>query len=238
MNLSRWIDYWAEATPNKPAIIFGDQQYSYSMLARSIAKLAAVFKHELGIKEGDRVAYLGSNSPRLIEALFACVRTGAILVPLNGRLAVPELVEILADAGAKLLIAGQDQTEAAAAITGLLDRCRPVVAYRNPHSRNSHSESWPDLQTLQEQGEIVCAEGKDRPDKPVLILYTSGTTGRSKGVVLTQSTLLHSARNSVSMHDLTAGDRILAVLPMFHAGGLNIQTLPAFVSVQFGCVIG
>jgi len=227
MNLNHWISHWAETAPNKPAIIFGDQQYSYSSLASAIAKLAAVFKHEFGITEEDRIAYLGNNSPRVIEALFTCARTGAILVPLNWRLAVPELVKVLADAGAGLLIVGEDQAGAAAAIIEQLDNCRPVVAYQNFHSRNSHSESWPDLQTLQDQGEIVCADGKDRPDKPVLILYTSGTTGWSKGVVLTQSTLLHSAQNSVAMHDLTADDRILAVLPMFHAGGLNIQTLPA-----------
>jgi acyl-CoA synthetase (AMP-forming)/AMP-acid ligase II len=53
MNLSRWIDYWAEATPDKPAIIFGDRQYSYSILAGATAKLATVFKHEFGITEGD-----------------------------------------------------------------------------------------------------------------------------------------------------------------------------------------
>jgi len=149
MNLNHWITHRAEATPNKPAIIFGDQQYSYSNLASKITKLAAVFKHEFGIKEGDRIACLGNNSPRVIEALFACAQTGAILVPLNWRLAVPELVDVLADAGASLLIVGGDQAGAAASIIEQLDNCRPVVAYQNPHSRNSHSESWPDLQALQ-----------------------------------------------------------------------------------------
>ena len=66
MNLNHWINHWAETAPDKPAIIFGDQQYSYSSLASATAKLAAVFKHEFGIKEGDRIAYLGNNSPRII----------------------------------------------------------------------------------------------------------------------------------------------------------------------------
>ena len=226
MNLSRWIDYWAETAPDKPAIIFGDQQYSYSSLASAIAKLAAVFKHEFGITEGDRIAYLGNNSPRIIEALFACARTGAILVPLNWRLAVPELVKVLADAGASLLIVGEDQAGAAAAIFEQLDNCRPVHAYRDPKC-NSPRHPWPGLQALQDQSEVACTEIEDRSGQPVLILYTSGTTGRPKGAVLTQDALLCSAQNSVAMHDLTADDRILAVLPMFHAGGLNIQTLPA-----------
>jgi len=106
MNLNHWISHWAETAPDKPAIIFGDQHYSYPNLASKISKLAAVFKQEFGIKEGARIAYLGNNSPRVIEALFACAQTGAILVPLNWRLAVPELVDVLADAGASLLIGG------------------------------------------------------------------------------------------------------------------------------------
>jgi fatty-acyl-CoA synthase len=224
--LSRWINHWAVATPNKIAIIFGDQQYSYSRLASAIAKLAAVFKHEFGIKEGDRVAYLGNNSPRIIEALLACARTGAILVPLNWRLAVPELLEILADAGASLLIVGEDQAGAATAIIERLDSCRPVHAYQDPHC-SSPGHSWPGLQALQDQSEVAGTEIEDRSGQPVLILYTSGTTGWPKGAVLTQNALLRSAQNSVAMHDMTADDRILAVLPMFHAGGLNIQTLPA-----------
>jgi fatty-acyl-CoA synthase len=226
MNLNRWITHWAETTPNKPAIIFGDQQHSYSNLASKISKLAAVFKHEFGIKEGDRIAYLGNNSPRVIEALFACAQTGAILVPLNWRLTVPELVDVLADAGASLLIVGEEQVEAATAIIERQYSCQPVHAYQGPH-RNSRHLSWPDLQTLQDQSKVAFTETEDRSGQPVLILYTSGATGRPKGAVLTQYTLLCSAQNSVAMHDMTADDRILAVLPLFHAGGLNIQTLPA-----------
>ena len=226
MNLNHWINHWAETAPDKPAIIFGDQQYSYSSLASAIAKLAAVFKHEFGITEGDRIAYLGNNSPRIIEALFACARTGAILVPLNWRLAVPELVKVLADAGASLLIVGEDQAGAAAAIFEQLENCRPVHAYRDPKC-NTRRHPWPGLQALQDQSEAACTENEERSGQPVLILYTSGTTGRPKGAVLTQDALLSSAQNSVAMHDLTADDRILAVLPMFHAGGLNIQALPA-----------
>ena len=190
------------------------------------AKLAAVFKHDFGIKEGDRIAYLGNNSPRVIEALFACAQMGAILVPLNWRLAVPELVKVLADADASLLIVGEDQAGAAAAIIEQLDSCQPVHAYQDPHN-NSRRHPWPGLQALQDQNKLPFTEIEDRSGQPVLILYTSGTTGRPKGAVLTQHALLRSAQNSVAMHDLTADDRILAVLPMFHAGGLNIQTLPA-----------
>lgn len=158
-----WIGNWAQATPDKTAIVFNGGHRSYSELEDDIAGLASALQHDFGIGEGDRVAWLGNNSPRVIETLFACARIGAILVPLNWRLAV--------------LKPGTGQA--------------------------------------------------DRSDNPVLILYTSGTTGQPKGVVLTKGALAWSARNSVAMHDLTADDRILMVLPMFHAGGFNIQTLSA-----------
>ena len=75
MNLNHWIDHWAEVAPDRPAIIFGDQQYSYSSLASATARLAAVFRHEFGIKEGDRVAFVvTTETSRLdqdgVQALF------------------------------------------------------------------------------------------------------------------------------------------------------------------------
>ena len=80
---------------------------------------------------------------------------------------------------------------------------------------------------------LLPAVEADGAESPVLMLYTSGTTGQPKGVVLTQNALVWSARNSVAMHDMTADDRILMVLPMFHAGGFNIQTLAAlYVVIQ------
>jgi len=220
------IEHWAEAAPDAAAIVFGGQPASYAELENGVARLATVLQHEFGITEGDRIAWLGYNSPRVIEALFACARIGAILVPLNWRLAIPELMHVLADAGASLLICGADQVEAAAAITAQLDNCQPVHAYQVSQT-GAYPDLWRSMQALQDQVVPGRTDKLDRPDAPVLILYTSGTTGQPKGVVLTQDALAWSARNSVAMHGMTERDRILMVLPMFHAGGFNIQTLPA-----------
>ena len=231
-----WIRNWAQATPDKTAIVFNGRRSSYSELENTITRLASVLQSDFGIGEGDRVAWLGNNSPRVIETLFACARIGAILVPLNWRLAVPELKHLIDDAGARLLIVGKDQLEAAVAITEQSNSCQPVHAYEaHVHEIRVHksgqtgsgSDSWPSIQELQGPVSEVGADQPDRSDNPVLILYTSGTTGQPKGVVLTQDALAWSARNSVAMHDMTADDRILMVLPMFHAGGFNIQTLSA-----------
>jgi len=222
MNICTWIDRWAKATPEKAAIIFADQQYSYADLAQGVGRLAAVFQREFGIREGDRIAFLGNNSPRLVETLFACAQTGAILVPLNWRLAVPELLQILVDAGVTLLIVGEDQLEVASAIAAQLKNCRAAYA-----DQGHHPGSWPCLQVLQNNSGVATVAGGDFSGNSVLILYTSGTTGRPKGVVLTQAALSCCVLNNQVMHDMTADDHILAVLPMFHAGGLCIQTLPA-----------
>jgi len=223
---SHWISGWANSTPDKTAIVFADQPINYSELADRIDRLAAVFQDDFDIGPGDRIAWLGNNNPLVIVALFACARIGAILVPLNWRLAVPELKHLIDDAGASLLIVGKDQLQAAAAITGQPGDCQAVHAYSGTQT-GSPGDSWPVLEELLDQVIEPGADQSDRSDNPVLILYTSGTTGQPKGVVLTQNALVWSARNSVAMHDMTADDRILMVLPMFHAGGFNIQTLAA-----------
>ncbi len=223
---SHWIYDRAQVTPDKAAIVFADQQISYAGLTSRIDRLATVFQREFDIGQGDRIAWLGNNCPLVIEALFACARIGAILVPLNWRLAVPELKHVIDDAGARLLMVGDDQLQAAVAITGQSGHCQAVRAYRGKKT-DSRSDLWPVMQDLLDQVIEPDTDQSDRADSPVLILYTSGTTGQPKGVVLTQNALAWSARNSVAMHDMTADDCILMVLPMFHAGGFNIQTLAA-----------
>jgi len=223
---SHWISDWASITPDKAAIVFADQKISYSVLASRIGRLEDVLKRKFEIGQGDRIAWLGNNNPMVIEALFACARIGAILVPLNWRLAVPELKHVIDDAGMSLLIVGEDQLQAAVSIADEAGSCQPVHAYSGAQT-GSPGELWPVMQELLDQADEPLSDQSDRTGSPVLILYTSGTTGQPKGVVLTQDALAWSARNSVAMHDMTADDRILMVLPMFHAGGFNIQTLSA-----------
>ncbi len=222
MNISEWIKHVAHTAPDKPAVICEQRQQSYAELAEGISRLAAVLQSDFKISVGDRVAYLGHSSPRLIEALFACAKIGAILVPLNWRLAVPELVHVLTDAEASLLIVGEGHAEAAAAATMQIDRCRPVYQHPTPDSG-----SWPVLDELMSRSDMISSDCADRSDLAVLILYTSGTTGKPKGAVLKQTALQCCALNGIDMHDLSADDHVLTVLPMFHAGGWCILTLPA-----------
>jgi len=203
--IGRWIEGHADHTPDAPALRFEGQVITYAALARDIARAAAALAAR-GVRRGDRVAFLGLNHPAQIVLLFACARLGAIQVPLNWRLAPPELRFMLEDSGARLLAATREHVDAACAVAP--EGCALF-----------------DAEAERADGPAPAPAGEE--SDPILLVYTSGTTGRPKGAVLDQRALLFNALNSVHMHALSPTDRVLTVLPLFHVGGLNIQTLPA-----------
>jgi fatty-acyl-CoA synthase len=148
----------------------------------------------LNVKAGDRVAWLGYNHPKLLVLLFALARRGAVLVPLNWRLAPAEHKQIVADCTPRLLLSDEEFEPAARAL------------------------------------HLPAADSSGSKEDDALIVYTSGTTGAPKGAVLTQTALQWNALNSSYAHDLSESDHVLTALPMFHVGGLNIQTLPALLA--------
>jgi fatty-acyl-CoA synthase len=217
MDISSWLDRHADFSPEGIAIHFERVDHSWAGLAADTARLAAILA-ESGVRRGDRVAHLGYNSPLFLVLLFACARQGAILLPLNWRLALPEHLAILRDAEPELLL--HDEAFAAPAqrlLAELAGGCRGLCL------DGAGDDDLP----------AMLAAAPTQPDgtaggeAPVLLVYTSGTTGRPKGALLTQDALLCNAVNSTAMHDLTSEDHVLTTLPMFHVGGLNIQTLPA-----------
>ena len=220
MDLSDLIERNAVFTPDKPATIFEGGTLSYAAFNGRIAQTARALKTEFGVRRGDRVAILSLNRPDYLVLLYACARLGAMLVPLNWRLAVAEQMFILSDASVKVLVLEQAFAEVLpalekslpdAGIVGLDFVPRGGIAFdtllarANGDGRNPHTD-------------LTC---------PLLIVYTSGTTGRPKGAVLRQEALLWNGVMSQHMHGLTSDDHVLTVLPFFHVGGLNIQTTPA-----------
>jgi fatty-acyl-CoA synthase len=205
MNLSHWIERHARFAPGSTAIRFEGREISYADLARRVARAAAVLAG-LGVKRDDAVAYLGLNHPATLVLLFACARLGAMLVPLNWRLAPPEHARVLTD-------------------------CPPRVLFVEPafadHARNIEGAIAATEISVLEKAAGSSVEQSGDENSPLLLCYTSGSTGAPKGVVLTQRAILWNAVNSSHMHDLTSADRVLTTLPMFHVGGLNIQTTPA-----------
>jgi fatty-acyl-CoA synthase len=227
MDLSSLIDRSAAFAPDKPAIHFGSATLTYAALAARIAAAARALKSQLGVGRGDRVAILSLNHPDYLVLLYACARLGAMLVPLNWRLAVPEQVFILSDASVKALVVEQGFAAVIAPLRQALPDARLVGLDFAPGGGQSFDE-------------LLAAGSGDGHNPhvdlsaPLLIVYTSGTTGRPKGAVLRQEALVWNAVMSQHMHDMTAADHVLTVLPLFHVGGLNIQTTPA---LQLGATV-
>jgi fatty-acyl-CoA synthase len=227
MNLSDLIARNAAFTPGKPAIIFDGEALSYQALHDRIEATARVLKAEFGVGRGDRVAILSLNRPDYLVLLYACARLGAMLVPLNWRLAVAEQLFILSDASAKVLVLEQ----AFAAILPGLEKHLPTTSVLGLDFMPPQGSAFGTL--------LAQARGDGRHPHidlscPLLIVYTSGTTGRPKGAVLRQEALLWNGVMSQHMHGLTSDDHVLTVLPFFHVGGLNIQTTPA---LHFGATV-
>ncbi|UCF52848.1 MAG: AMP-binding protein [Bradyrhizobium sp.] len=224
MDLCSLIDRNAAFAPDKTAISFEGERLSYAEFAARIGQTATALKEELGVGRGDRVAILSLNRPDYLVLLYACARLGAMLVPLNWRLAVAEQLFILTDAGAKVLLLEQ-------AFEGVLAGLAPgtaVIGFDFTPPRGATFEAL-----------LARSEGNGRNPHndlscPLLIVHTSGTTGRPKGAVLRQEALFWNGVMSQHMHNLTSEDHVLTVLPFFHVGGLNIQTTPA---LQLGATV-
>jgi fatty-acyl-CoA synthase len=220
MNLSDLIDRNASFTPDKTALRFAGQTLTYSAFAERVAQAARALKSRLGVGRGDRVAILSLNHPDYLVALYACARLGAMLLPLNWRLAPPEQVFILSDASVKVLIVEQEFAAVLAPLKEALPDIRVIGL-----GETAGAESTFDAL-------LAAGSGDGRNPHidetcPLLLVYTSGTTGRPKGAVLRQEALLWNGVMSQHMHDMRAEDHVLTVLPFFHVGGLNIQTTPA-----------
>ncbi|MGV3492230.1 MAG: AMP-binding protein, partial [Ramlibacter sp.] len=190
-----------------PALRFGAHTFGYGALHDAAARAAAVAWHAWGVRPGDRVAWLGANHPGELALLFGLARIGAILLPLNFRLAPAEWQRLVADCTPRHLVHDADWADAARDLA----RACGIAAHG--------------VEELE-------ADAPDAPDHaaaeaPVLLVYTSGTTAGPKAAVHTQANLRANMRIAARVQGMTARDTVLTVLPLFHVGGLCIQTLPA-----------
>lgn len=193
------------------------RRLSYRSFDDRIARLATGLQ-ACGVTPGERVAGLAPNGTDTFEVLFACGRIGAIFVPLNWRLATPELAAILVDCAPRVLVYDADFADRAQAL---------AEAGGVAHSLTRGGVDSPyehAIATAERLQETVPAT----LDDVATILYTSGTTGRPKGAVVTHGMNLWNAVNGAPLARLTPETVFLTVLPLFHTGGLNVFAWPAF----------
>jgi len=210
-----WIAHHARYAPDSPALtdVWTGRSWSYAAFDERIGRLAHHLRHGLGVARGDRVAMLALNATEHFELLFACQRVGAILLPLNWRLALPELRYIVEDAAPRCLVLGGDFAATAEGLADLIPATRCLrFEYGGPSPYEEALRSAVPLADPQEMTH----------DDPWTILYTSGTTGRPKGAVITYGMVFFSSINGIQKLEITAQSRGLTFMPLFHAGGLYL----------------
>lgn len=208
MKLNHQILHWAAQTPDATAIQFGAQAISFSDLGRRADQAAAVLSRNFDVQPGDRVTYLGLNHPDMLVTLLACEQVGAIFNPLNTRLAPAEFAYLLSNAEPKLVLADAnffDTLNDLPESTGLLTASR------------AFAELAAEPLTRSDTGN----------DQPLLLVYTSGTTGHPKGVILNRDAVLANIENCQDLYRFAPGQGVQITLPLFHVGGLCILLLPA-----------
>jgi len=215
-----WIAHHADNAPGREAVydIASDRRFTYARFDDRITRLA-LFLRSLDIGAGDRVAVLSHNDSDVFEIQFACQRLGAVFVPLNWRLAVPELEFICNDAAPKVLFHGVEF----AAEAGEVARLAKV-----PHAIDMANGG-----TSAYEAGIAAAAGNLPPRANLLsdvwtVMYTSGTTGRPKGAMITYEMCLYNSVHCDIGVGLSPQSNNLVFLPTFHTAGLNIFANPAF----------
>ena len=206
LTLGRWLADRARTTPQRVAIRFLGQDLTYAELDSRASRLAAGLAAR-GLRRGDRLATLTTTSPDHVATFFACARLGVALQPISWRLASAEVAYQLEDAEPSLLLASDDYAELARKAGTKVE----IARIGDP--------------TLEADGEV---EDVARDDDPLLLVYTSGTTGKPKGALLSHANCFWTNLSFDRTTSLRDGDVVLQVLPQFHVGGWNVQPLLAW----------
>ncbi|MDQ2729613.1 MAG: AMP-binding protein, partial [Actinomycetota bacterium] len=240
--IGSWVSRHADATPQRVALVEGrrelegSRELTWAGFEERTNRLGRALLG-LGVRRGDRVGVLLANSIAFMEATFAIAKLGAIMVPVNTRLAGPEVGYILVDSGADVLISHDvlgPVAVAALAQPGVRVRHHLVVRawWAQPGSDAGEAGDPVGVGVVDYEDAIQAGEprllGMDVDPRDLHgIMYTSGTTGRPKGAMLTHANALANARNNVVLgRGLRASDLTITVAPMFHIGGLGVHSLP------------
>jgi len=223
INIGDWIRKWSCLQPHKRALIFEDRPFTYQEIHLRTNQLCH-FLLALGVQKGDRVSVLLYNGPQYLEMFFALSKIGAILVPLNWRLAGPELEFIIKDSGTRMIVFDPGFKEVITSI-------RPHLNLSNGDyiSVESPSPTWA---KDYERGLLACPVKEPHlqvsigDEDPHILMYTSGTTGIPKGAILSHRKTFFNALNADLLYHLTSEDIMIVSRPLFHSGGLLVEAVP------------
>ena len=235
---SLWFNLEVSATryPGKSAIVFYGRELSYRDLAREAEALAGFFEKRLGVKHGDRVLIDVQNSPHFVIAYYAAMRLGAVAVPVNPMNLTEELTHFVGDSDARVAVAGQELLERFEPLVGAGGLEQVVVAAYSEYASPQFDLAMPDAVREAPRAALPdrCIAWRDAlaaglapgaahagPDDLALIVYTSGTTGKPKGVMHSHRTVMSTTVGIPAWFGATAGDIVLAALPFSHVTGMQ-----------------
>ncbi|MCL4178531.1 MAG: long-chain fatty acid--CoA ligase [Verrucomicrobia bacterium] len=221
MNLASAFALAVAQNRDKTAIFWGDDEYSYQRLDQQTSWLADQLKHQHQVRPGERVALWLRNRPEFVVALFAVLRVGAVVVPINNFLKAEEVAYILQDAGVRVLITESDLGAAA-----------HTLASRIPGLELLRVEGVPS--TIPDQAPHEEPLPPRQASDLAFIIYTSGTTGKPKGAMLTHGNLMHNVASCRQVLETVQLDGFVVLLPMFHSFMLCVGIL---LPLTTGCSI-
>jgi len=213
----RLLRYAAEQFPNKTAVVCGDLRFTYAEFSDRVSRLAGALR-AAGVKDGDRVGFLSVNCHRMLEAYFGVLEAGAVLLPLNYRLAPQELSYVLNDSGASMLFLANDFREMVNSFRRQLSGIRGYyVLDATPQTGWLAPDNYEQL---------IAGAGRYRTDITSFdenavaeLFYTSGTSAVPKGVMLTHRNIYLHAVHIALYHHTRFEDAFLHTIPLFHANG-------------------
>lgn len=210
-----WLKSRTNFTPDKRAIIDSEtgQEWTYSQLNDRAEKLAAFFT-EQGIAKGDRVAVLAENNISHFDFLFASIKTGAVFVPLNYRLTYEELKGVLDDCAPEIVLYSEKYEDV-------------IERYPKQFQTFKLEEDYDEIFRLSYDVELPPPVTDE--EEIAVLLYTSGTTGKPKGVMISHRGLINNAFYTIPTWNLTAEDRTITISPMYHTAGLNALVIPLLI---------
>ena len=214
-----WIKKWAQYTPERMALREHQRnlQWTYYELNRRVSALANYLQKNLQIKKGERIAVYSKNRAEYVFLFLACVKTGAILVPLNFRLTPVELDGLLHDADPVLFIFEQDFETQIQQLQIMQQKCKHLKISSLTHF----------LTDIISDENYVFRQPRFLEDI-VMILYTAGTTGLPKGTIINHRMLFWNSINTALRLDITSTDHTQSFAPFFHTGGWNVLLTPFF----------
>ena len=202
---------------------YNSKTYTYDDLCHRSSRLANALK-DAGVERGDRISCLTANSVEYIDIFMAAARLGALLTPLNHRLAPLEMIRILGDAKPKVFIFDGEFGDVAREIAAANLNFNLILYF------GSGEFSWAKrMEEIVTQYGVVGPEIAGDSEDPLLMLYTAGSTGRPKGVPLKQTNLFFNSINWILDVGITKEDYTLTVIPLFHIGGHMLWTLPHLI---------